>query len=399
MSIPFGFQPPSGEGDPMNQIGKALEQLGKMMSAGSDGSVNWLAVSDIAKQAIDAQGDVLPTMHESSSTQTAGRTVDLWLDQVMGLPSIGLDLESWSRKNFVDNTIDSWKLLSDPVLRRMTDSMTSMMPGSEALPQEVAAMAAPMMNMLKGISGAMVGMQVGQSLAALASDVMGASDIGILLTKKPRAALLVQRCTSYANEISVEQEQTLLHLAAREVARQRLFSSIDWLSGAITTSVEIHAAGMQVDTQRLQQALQEVDPTNPEALARALEGGVLNPILTPEQQAALIRLENLLALIEGWTEMVVKAATESKLAAYPALAESMRRRRATGGPAENAFAALVGLEIRPKRMRAAFEFWQTLTNLVGHQKRELVWNNLELMPQNDDLDNPVEFAQQVARQL
>jgi uncharacterized protein (DUF2342 family) len=50
-------------------------------------------------------------------------------------------------------------------------------------------------------------------------------------------------------------------------------------------------------------------------------------------------------------------------------------------------------------MRAAFEFWQTLTNLVGHQKRELVWNNLELMPQNDDLDNPVEFAQQVARQL
>ena len=154
MSIPFGFQPPSGEGDPMNQIGKALEQLGKMMSAGSDGSVNWLAVSDIAKQAIDAQGDVLPTMHESSSTQTAGRTVDLWLDQVMGLPSIGLDLESWSRKNFVDNTIDSWKLLSDPVLRRMTDSMTSMMPGSEALPQEVAAMAAPMMNMLKGNLGA-----------------------------------------------------------------------------------------------------------------------------------------------------------------------------------------------------------------------------------------------------
>jgi hypothetical protein len=45
---------------------------------------------------------------------------------------------------------------------------------------------------------------------------------------------------------------------------------------------------MQVDTQRLQQALQEVDPTNPEALARALEGGVLTPILTPEQQAALI---------------------------------------------------------------------------------------------------------------
>jgi putative hydrolase len=156
---------------------------------------------------------------------------------------------------------------------------------------------------------------------------------------------------------------------------------------------------MQVDTQRLQQALQEVDPTNPEALAHALEGGVLTPILTPEQQAALIRLENLLALIEGWTELVVKTATESKLAAYPALAESMRRRRAAGGPAENAFAALVGLEIRPKRMRAAFDFWQTLTNLVGHQKRELVWNNLELMPKNDDLDNPVEFAQQVAIQF
>jgi putative hydrolase len=397
MSIPFGFQPPS-DGEPLNQMGQMFEQLGKMMQSGNAG-INWNAISETAIGQVVTAGDHQPTMSELSRTQNAGRTVDLWLDQATSFPALGIDLEAWSRKVLINYSLNVWRIISDPVLSRMADSMTTMMPGNDQIPPELIELTKPMLEMVKGLTSAMVGMQVGQSLAALAMDVMGAADVGLLLTDKPRPALITQRCDEYATEITVPADDLLHFLASREIARQRLFNSVDWLSGAIITAVEIHAAGMRVDTSRLQSALEGIDPSDPQAIAAALEGGVLTPELTPEQQAALVRLENLLALSEGWVEVVAQSATATKLSNYAAMFESIRRRRATGGPAENAFAALVGLEIRPKRMRAAFDFFNKLTELIGAERRDYIWQNLDLLPKQDELDDPIELAIKVASSL
>lgn len=397
MSIPFGFQPPS-DGEPLNQMGQMFEQLGKMMQGGKPG-INWDSIAETAISKVVSLGDSQPTMSEISRTQNAGRTVDLWLDQATTFPSLGIDLQAWSRKDFINYSINVWRIISDPVLSRMAESMTTMMPGSEQIPAELIELTKPMLEMVKGMTSAMVGMQVGQSLAALAMDVMGAADVGILLTDRARPALITQRCDKYADEISVPSDDLIHFLATREIARQRLFNSVDWLSGAIITAVEIHAAGMRVDTSRLQTALEGIDPSDPQAIAAALEGGVLTPELTPEQQAALIRLENLLALSEGWVEIVTETALTDKLTNYSAMFESIRRRRATGGPAENAFAALVGLEIRPKRMRAAYEFFKKLTELIGAERRDYIWQNLDLLPKQDELDDPIELAIRVSGSL
>lgn len=398
MSIPFGFQPP-GDGEPLNQMGQMFEQLGKLMQGGGKTGIDWNSIAEIAISQVAAKGDSQPTMSEISRTQTAGRTVDLWLDPTTSFPALGSDLLAWSRKDFINYSIDAWRNIADPVLSRMAESMTTMMPGGDQIPAELAELAKPMLEMVKGLTSAMVGMQVGQSLAALAGEVMGAGDVGLLLTKQPKPALITSRCDAYANEISVAADDLLHFLASREIARQRLFNSVDWLSGAIITAVEIHAAGMRVDTSRLQTALEGIDPSNPEEIAAALEGGVLTPELTVEQQAALTRLENLLALSEGWVEVVVEQALSDKLPNYPAMFESIRRRRATGGPAENAFAALVGLEIRPKRMRSAYDFFKKLTELVGPERRDYIWQNLDLLPKQDELDQPIDLAIRVADSL
>ncbi len=74
---------------------------------------------------------------------------------------------------------------------------------------------------------------------------------------------------------------------------------------------------------------------------------MFEPKATPEQTAALERLETMLALIEGWVATVVSAALGDRIPGTVALSEMLRRRRATGGPAEQTFATLVGLELRP----------------------------------------------------
>ena len=75
-----------------------------------------------------------------------------------------------------------------------------------------------------------------------------------------------------------------------------------------------------------------------------------------------------------------------------ALAEAVRRARATGGPAEETFATLVGLELRPRRMRDAANLWAALRDARGMDGRDAVWSHPDLVPTSTDLDDPLGFV-------
>jgi putative hydrolase len=144
---------------------------------------------------------------------------------------------------------------------------------------------------------------------------------------------------------------------------------------------------------RLREALPELDMTNPEeALREALSGETLfRPEDTPQQKAALARLETALALVEGWVAAVVSAAADTRLVHAVALAEAIRRRRASGGPAERTFATLVGLELRPRMLREAAALWAGLAEARGPEGRDALWAHPDLLPTADDLENPEAF--------
>jgi hypothetical protein len=91
----------------------------------------------------------------------------------------------------------------------------------------------------------------------------------------------------------------------------------------------------------------------------------------------------------------VAAAASDRLPGHSALAETMRRRRASGGPAEQTFATLVGLELRPRRLRDAATVWGAMGQRYGSSARDRLWSHPDLLPTSDDLDEPMDF---VARQ-
>ena len=81
----------------------------------------------------------------------------------------------------------------------------------------------------------------------------------------------------------------------------------------------------------------------------------------------------------------------NRLPSAGALEETFRRRRASGGPAEKLFAGLVGLEIRPRRIREAVSLWQHISETYGVDKRDNLWAHPDLLPGAQDLENPQEF--------
>jgi putative hydrolase len=198
---------------------------------------------------------------------------------------------------------------------------------------------------------------------------------------------------AFGEGLSVELSEVRIFLALREAAHHRLFGHVPWLRQHLLGAVEAYAAGISVDMSRLREALPELDMTNPEeALREALSGETLfRPEDTPQQKAALARLETALALVEGWVAAVVSAAADARLVHAVALAEAIRRRRASGGPAERTFATLVGLELRPRMLREAAALWAGLAEARGTDGRDALWAHPDLLPTADDLENPEAF--------
>ena len=219
--------------------------------------------------------------------------------------------------------------------------------------------------MLRSSGATMFGFQLGQGLGKLATEVVGATDIGLPLSEPGHVALLPTNIAAFGEGLDQTDTDVTLYLALRECARQRLFAHAGWLRELMLTLVEEYARGITIDTSALEEAVGQLDPNNLEELGEKLQGGLFEPQKSPAQLATLERLETMLALVEGWVDDVVTQASAPWMPAANALAETVRRARATGGPAEATFATLVGLELRPRRMRDAANLWAAVRDARG----------------------------------
>jgi putative hydrolase len=157
-----------------------------------------------------------------------------------------------------------------------------------------------------------------------------------------------------------------------------------------TAAIDDYARGLSLDLSVLQEQIEALNPNDPEALSESLASGVFAPPETQEQLDAQARLETLIALIDGWIDDVVTQASLAMPSAV-ALRETLQRRRATGGPAEQTFASLVGLELRPRRVREASQLWTKIREQRGVAGRDALWAHPDLLPTGEDIDSPGKF--------
>jgi putative hydrolase len=386
-----GSEGPGGQPFDLSQLGSMLSQLGNMLSqsgSGSAGAVNYEMAKNIAiQQFTNAAG--MSGAERTDAVTDAIRLAEVWLDPVTSLPAGSTKTEAWSPRDWVEHTIATWQRLCDPVATRMSTAWL------DAMPEEAKAQAGPFLAMIGQMGGMAFGTQLGQALAQLGGEVLTSSDIGLPLGPAGVAALIPSNVDKFTTDLERPASEVLVFLAAREAAHQRLFGHVPWLRQRLLGAVEEFARGITIDTSAIEQLASQVDPQNPESIQQAMSAGAFEPATTPEQQAALARLETLLALVEGWVDIVVAEALTDRLPGTDALREILRRRRATGGPAEQTFATLVGLELRPRQLRSASALWKFVTDQHGVEVRDALWNHPDLLPNTIDLENPTDFTQRL----
>ncbi|CAN5470047.1 zinc-dependent metalloprotease [soil metagenome] len=377
----------------MPDLNQLFGQLQSLMQP-YEGALNWDVATDIARKSVATKSDPSPTAKQADAVADAVRLADHWLDEVTGFPSGVTSTAAWSRAEWVVNTLDVWKVLVEPVAEQSVGGLAG------ALPAEAQAQAGPLLGIIGKAVGAMLATQIGSGLGELAGEVLGASDIGLPLGAPGKAALVLTNVADFSEGLDVSHDDVVLYLALREAAHQRLFSHVPWLRDHLIGAVTDYAGGVEINAESLQQRMEEqlrgVDPSNPEAMQQLIEGGLFDLPKSPKQTAALERLETALALVEGWVDEVVGQATVERMPAAAKLHELVRRRRAAGGPAEQTFAALVGLELRPRRLRDASTLWGSLRTRQGTEARDGVWMHPDLLPTAADLDDPLGFREDAA---
>ncbi|GAA3339761.1 zinc-dependent metalloprotease [Curtobacterium pusillum] len=368
-------------------VANLMSQLQRAAQSGGDG-IDFSIASERAT-AIAREGGHPVDPATSQAADQAFQVAALWLDEATSVTELTATPSLYTREQWAKATTPVWAQIAEPVALSISNALTEAI--EQRAPEQLKAMLGDVSKAMRGVGGALFAIQLGQVVGQLSKEVVSGGDVGVPLLDEQVAALLPQNVSEFAEGLDVPEDEVRIYLAVRELAHARLFRSARWLRLHIISSITDYARGIHIPFDRVEELASEIDPTNQEQLRDALASGALIPPRTEEQEAALARLETMLALVEGWVDTVTAAAT-ARLPKSGAIAEMVRRRRAAGGPAESAFATLVGLELRPRRLREAAAMWQRVTDELGTEQRDALWSHFDAVPTSEDIDAPDAFV-------
>ena len=368
------------------QIAQLIRQLQSALQNSGDG-INWgLALDQAKARAAMERAESAPENREA--LEQAFNIAGLWLSEATSISELTATPRLLTRTEWIEATMPVWIQLAEPVASSIADAITDVL--EQQAPEEMSNMISGASSLVRNVGGTLFAMQLGQVVGQLSAEVVSGGDIGLPLLdagSDTQAAILAQNVAAFGADLDIDSDQVQLYLAVRELAHARLFRHAKWLRLQFMSSITKSASGIGIDTDRLEDLASGFDPSNPQDLQNAMASGALIRPKSDSQLTALERLETTLALVEGWVDVVTAQAT-ARLPKSSAVAETVRRRRAAGGPAESAFSTLVGLELRPRRLREAAAMWQAVTDAVGAEQRDALWSHPDLVPTKEDIDDP-----------
>ena len=389
----------SGQGDDKNSSGMPqgfpidpammstiMSQMQGLFGQGADPQAKAVSITQKAVPTPD------PSVSEDAerATTDAFRLAELWLAEATDFSVANRNARPLRRADWVKETMPGWQKFVLPIKENMSSALTDTL--ESQVPAEMKGILAGASSMFGSMSDSMFAMQIGQAVGALSESVLTGTEVGLPLLPHDTAVVVEQNVETFASEIDVDVSEVRIYLAAQELAHLALFERAPWLSAQVETALTRYAQGLKVDTSQIEDMASNIDPSNISDLSDNIRQGLFNPPTTDDQKKALTSLENLLAVIAGWVDVVVYEACKH-LPGRDQIREALRRRRATAGPAEKTFSTLVGLQFNPRRLRDAAALFGYLETQGGAEARDQVFSHPDLLPTTQDLDDPLGYSE------
>jgi putative hydrolase len=385
----------------VNPFTSLFSQVGKTNS-GADGKEEVLSIAtarDTATKFVKVQGLKPLGTKDVSVVENAFEISELWLNEATAFPASTHAPMAVSRMDWVLETMPGWHKTIEPLAAGLSsaisDLMDQAMNAQAADPEQGQPPIEIITAMLRSFIGTMIATQLGQSIGTLATTVTGAHDVGLPLLDPARAIVIPENIENWAVDLEIAKSEVFIFHALREGAVARLFAHNPWLVSYIQSAVVEYGKGIHIDIDAIQRQAQEAfegmqeGASEGEAISFALDNGIFTPEESPAQKSALLKLETVLALIDGWSDEVVSLAAGDRIPSIEQLRESHRRRRASSSPAQQLFSSMLGLQVSPKLTREASTFWKKIREVKSVGERDQIWSGL--LPTADDLLDPEKF--------
>ncbi len=421
--LPFGLGPDA----------PLFRELQRVLSA-SSGPVNWELARQvgIATASWGPDGQPTPSAAGPAATEAERRALadtvrmaELSVADLTSLPmpSDLVEARPIGRGEWVEANIRDLRELLDPVASKLGSAMDRMGggvggfdPSGASMPFELPGMEgrrppvgfgadldrpgddpsgeaafdtqAQMFQQLMGTLGPlMMGAQIGTVLGSLAQRVLGQYDLA--LPRPPGPLLFVwPNIASLERDWSLPTTEFRAYVALHEVAHRFEFGQA-WVRPHVLALVKDLVDHAEVDVSGLQRALEDMDPSNPEAMQSALQGtgNLFGESSDPEQRLRIARLQAFMAASEGYADHVMKAVGGKMLPSFERIEEALKRHR-EGRGAEGALERLLGLEVTIEQYRLGEEFCAIASESTDEATLARMWGSAESLPSMPELEEP-----------
>ena len=367
-------------------------ELSKVLSW-TGGPVNW----DLARQVAVAVAGSEERVHavdaaDASAVAESVRLAELWLAESPGLPQpskvatvTALTPARWAER------ATSLREIIDPLAAKVATALSEQ--GGQLGAEAEAGMMGPVMQQMAPV---FMGIQAGVALGSLATTVLGTYDVPVPLAEEGTLDLVVPTVDAVAETFGLDRESTRMWVALHQSAHRFVFEAMPGVSAHFFALFHNYVSAMQIDLSGVFDRLASLDITSPENLREAMEQeGFFGIADSPAAEAALVRVQRLLAMVEAFVDRAVDAAS-TRLRDAARIAEAMARRRAEPTAGEQLFGQFVGLTIPPDHLREAETFCRGVVAAADWPALARMWDDSENLPTDTELIEPAVWLARVS---
>src|SRR5215210_645208 len=279
-----------------------------------------------------------------------------------------------SRREWAELNLASFEKMLDPVAERLDERL---------------AFAGPLAGALRLGAGATIAAEAGLVMGYMAQRVLGQYELSLLGAEAPPRLLFVApNLASAVRELEVDEESFFGWIAIHELTHVFQFQGVPWLRDHLGGLIHEYLATVDVKIERGDAGGVPALPDLSKLVEAFREGGLVALVQSREQRDLMDRMNAAMAVVEGYSELVMDALGERLLPAYEGLREAMERRRRSRSAPERILQRLLGLELKLRQYERGRGFCDAVAAHEGMEGLNQVWSSHDALPSPRELERP-----------
>ena len=279
-----------------------------------------------------------------------------------------------SREEWASINLDTLAGLLDPVAERLEGRMD---------------FAGPLAGALRAGASATLAAETGLVMGYLSQRVIGQYEVSLLGGEAPPRLLFVApNLRKAVRELEVDAGQFHRWISAHELTHVFQFQGVPWLREHLSGMMREYLSTVDVRIERGAAGGLPSMPNVSKLVDTFREGGLAALVQTSEQRELMVRVQAVMAVVEGYSEHVMDEIARDVIPDHEKLRSAMDARRRSRSAPQRIVERLLGFDVKLRQYELGKRFCDAVAASAGIEGLNRVWESPEALPTAEELEAP-----------